>query len=74
MFSNDIVIVSIFKSVIFQTNLVAPSKNVPFHSILFHINEFTPLATYNLPLCVKIGIQPMSPITVALGVYLLTPR
>jgi hypothetical protein len=33
-------------------NLVGPRKNFPIRSILSHINEFTPLATYNLPLCV----------------------
>jgi len=50
MFSNDIV--PIFNSFTFQTNLVGPRKNFPIRSIRFHINEFTPLATYNLPLCV----------------------
>ena len=50
MFSNDIV--PIFSAFTFQTNLVGTRKNFPIRSILTHINEFTPLATYNLPLCV----------------------
>ena len=50
MFPNDTV--PVFNGFTFQTNLVGPIKNFPIHSILFHINKCSALASYHLSLYV----------------------
>ena len=50
MFPNDTV--PVFNGCTFQTNLVGPIKHFPIHSILFHANKCTSLASYHLSLYV----------------------